>query len=352
MNKVRRFGLLSLLMLVVVLLVAFYGSSELANNRLRTLFKQRGIGIGTAVQMQVLRNDQSYRDLLVRHFDWVTPEYEMKFESLHPEPNRDDFTLADGIVAFAKEHDLQVRGHTLVWHESLPNWLREGQWTRDELIALLRQHINTVMTHYRGQVNVWDVVNEAISDDSSLPRNTIWLRVIGKEYIEMAFRFAHEADPKARLFYNDYGGEELGQKSDAIYTLVKDLRQRNVPIDGVGLQMHVGIKNPPNPVKVAANIKRLNELGLEVQVTEMDVKISDGTGTQTERLIAQADVYRNMIEVCLSAQNCKGFAVWGVNDRYSWLPRFLNKPDAPLIFDELSRPKPAYKAIVEVFKKS
>lgn len=352
MNKVRRFGVLMLLALAVILGVAFYGSTQLANNNLRALAKQRGISIGTAVQMQLLGSDQSYQDLLVRHFSKVTPEYEMKFGPLHPERYRFDFTAADGIVAFAKQHDQEVRGHTLVWHESLPNWLTEGKWTRDELIAILRQHINTVVGHYQGQLAVWDVVNEAVAEDGNSLRNTVWLQKIGKEYIEMAFRFAHEVDPKARLFYNDYGGEELGKKSDAIYDLVKDLRQRNVPIDGVGLQMHVGIKNPPNPEKVAANIKRLNQLGMEVQVTEMDVKISDGIGTLPQRLAAQSQVYRNMMQVCLSAQNCKGFSLWGVNDRYSWLPRFLNKPDAPLIFDESSRPKPAYEALLEVLKPS
>lgn len=350
MNKIRRFGVLMLLALAAILSVAFYGSTQL--NSLRGLAKQRGIGIGTAVQMQVLQNDEAYRDLLLRHFNWVTPEYEMKFEPLQPERDRFNFTTADQLVAFAKEHDLEVRGHTLVWHESLPNWLIEGNWTSEELSAILRQHINTVMSHYRGKLGIWDVVNEAVAEDGNSLRNTVWLQKIGKEYIEMAFLLAREVDPKARLFYNDYGGEELGKKSDAIYALVKDLRQRKVPIDGVGLQMHVGIKNPPNPEKVAANIKRLNELGLEVQITEMDVKISDGTGTLTQRFSAQADVYRQMMQVCLSAQNCQGFSFWGVNDRYSWLPRFFKKPDAPLIFDESSRPKPAYEALVEVLKKS
>jgi endo-1,4-beta-xylanase len=350
MNKLRRFGILMLLALAAILGIAFYGSTQL--NTLRALAKQRGISIGTAVQMQVLQNDEGYRDLLVRHFKSVTPEYEMKFGPLQPQREAFNFTLADQLVAFAKEHDLEVRGHTLIWHESLPNWLAEGNWTSDELKAILRQHINTVVGHYRGKLGVWDVVNEAVAEDGNSLRNTVWLQKIGKEYIEMAFHIAHEVDPKARLFYNDYGGEELGKKSDAIYALVKDLRQRKVPIDGVGLQMHVGIKNPPNPEKVAANIKRLNELGLEVQITEMDVKISDGIGTLTQRFAAQAEVYRKMMQVCLSAQNCRGFSFWGVNDRYSWLPRFLKKPDAPLIFDESSRPKPAYEALVEVLKKS
>jgi endo-1,4-beta-xylanase len=162
---------------------------------------------------------------------------------------------------------------------------------------------------------------------------------------------AHEADPNVHLFYNDYGGEGLGRKSDAIYALVKNLRQRGVPIYGVGLQMHVSLKNPPNPEQVAANIKRLNDLGLEVQITEMDVKTFDGTGTRAQKLAAQAQVYRNMMQVCLAARNCKAFLLWGVGDRYSWIPRILKQPDSPLIFDESLRPKPAYSALKDVLKK-
>ena len=135
----------------------------------------------------------------------------------------------------------------------LPAWLTEGTWTRDELIAIIREHITTVVGHYRGRVAAWDVVNEGVGDDGSL-RDTIWLRGIGPEYIDMAFRWAHEADPDALLFYNDYAGEGLGTKSDAIYALVQGLLERGVPINGVGLQMHVSLRWSPQPQDVAANM--------------------------------------------------------------------------------------------------
>ena len=351
MISASRFGVLMLLALVATLMFSLSGSTQPATTSLRSLAQKQGIGLGTAVLMEPFRNDSTYRTVLAREFNILTPEYDMKFQPLHPERDRYDFGAADALVTFAKANQMQVRGHTLVWHESLPDWLTKGEWTREELMDILRQHIYTVVGHYRGQLVAWDVVNEAVAGKNSL-RDTIWQRVIGPEYIEMAFRWAHEADPQARLFYNDYGGEELGEKSDAIYALVKDLRQRNVPIHGIGLQMHRSIKNPPNPEAVAANIKRLGELGLEVQITEMDVKIADGTGTMEQRLAAQADVYRNMMRVCLAHQKCTAFVLWGVNDRYSWIPRYLKQPDSPLIFDESSRPKPAYNALMQVLKPS
>lgn len=271
----------------------------------------------------------------------------MKFRFLHPERDRYDFTDADTLVTFAEDNNMKVRGHTLVWHLELPQWLTEGNFTRQQLLQILRDHIYTVVGHYRGKVFAWDVVNEGIGDNNQL-RDTIWLKVIGPDYIDLAFRWAHEADPKARLFYNNYGGEGLGEKSDAIYNLVRGMVERGVPIHGVGLQMHVGLNNAPPTADVAANIQRFAALGLDVHITEMDVKLQDGTGTQAERFAAQAKIYRDMLGVCLSKRNCKAFVLWGFTDKHSWIPWFTKKPDAALIFDRFYRPKPAYNALREV----
>lgn len=343
-NK-SRIGALMLLMLAATLMFSLSGSTQPADT-LRSLAQKRGLGMGTAVAIKALQNNQTYRQVLVREFNMVTPENVMKFQPMHPERDRYHFAPADFLVAFAQANQMQVRGHTLVWHRQLPDWLTKGKWTREELMTILRQHIYTVVDRYRGQLVAWDVVNEAIADNASL-RDTIWLKGIGSEYIEMAFRWAHEADPQVRLFYNDYSGEDLGKKSDAIYALVKDLRQRNVPIHGIGLQMHISINNPPKPEAVAANIKRLGELGLEVHITEMDVRIHGGTGTREQKLAAQANLYRDMLKVCLDAPNCKAFVTWGFTDKHSWIPSHFGHPDSPLIFDEFFRPKPAYGALME-----
>ncbi|NER96099.1 MAG: endo-1,4-beta-xylanase [Symploca sp. SIO1B1] len=328
------------------------GQAQNKNNQsstdttLRSLAKERGISIGTAVQARPLREDDTYQEVLAREFNLVTPENAMKFGQLHSQRDRYDFTNPSTIVNFAQANHMQVYGHTLVWHNNLPDWLKEKAWSRQELSDILREHIYTVVSRFRGQIVVWDVVNEAIENDGTL-RKTIWRQGIGPEYIEMAFRWAHKADPQAKLFYNDYNGEGLGKKSDAIYALVKDLQQRGVPIHGVGFQMHTRIKNPPNPQKVAANIQRLGELGLEVRITEMDVQIYDGKGTREEKLAAQAEVYRDMLRVCLNAPNCKSFATWGLADHFSWIPYFFDRPDSPLLFDEEYSPKPGYDALVE-----
>ncbi|NEQ87154.1 MAG: endo-1,4-beta-xylanase, partial [Moorea sp. SIO2I5] len=190
------------------------------NTTLRSLAKERGISIGTAVQVKPLREDDTYQEVLAREFNLVTPENTMKFGRLHPKRDRYNFTNSSTIVNFAQANQMQVYGHTLVWHNNLPDWLKEKEWSRQELIDILREHIYTVVSRFRGQIVVWDVVNEAIANNGSL-RKTIWLQGIGPEYIEMAFRWAHEADPQATLFYNDHEAEELGKKSDAIYALVK-----------------------------------------------------------------------------------------------------------------------------------
>ncbi len=314
---------------------------------LRELAQRRGIWMGASALVDPLQTEPLYSETLAQKFNLLTPENEMKFSRLHPERDRYDFTKSATLVNFAKSHQMQVYGHTLVWYRHLPDWLEEGDWSREELMEILQQHIYTVVGRFRGQVQAWDVVNEAVENNGSL-RDSIWLKGIGSDYIELAFRWAHEADPDARLFYNDYRGEGLGKKSDAIYALVADLKQRNVPIHGVGLQMHLGIQDAPDPKEVAQNIERLNALGLEVRITEMDVQIYGGEGTNEERLRQQASVYRSMMRVCLAASNCTGITTWGLSDQYSWVPYHFERSDAPLLFDNNYQPKPAYDALVEV----
>jgi len=304
------------------------------------------VQLGTAVAVEPLRDDELYTQILRSEFEVLTAEDAMKFGSLQPSRGRYDFSSADAIVSFAEANNMQVRGHTLVWHMQLPSWLEDGNFTRDELIAILKEHITTVVEHYRGRVSAWDVVNEAVDDDGSL-KDTIWLRGIGPEYIDMAFRWAHEADPQAKLFYNDYGGEGLGRKPQAIYTLVQDLRERNIPIHGVGLQMHVSVEDHPAPWSVALNMALLATLGLEVDITEMDVQLQDGSGTMEERLAAQARVYNDMAVVCRRSSACKRFIIWGVTDRYSWIRNAVNEQDMPLLFDKFYQPKPAYQSVEE-----
>ncbi len=320
---------------------------ETSGDSLRSLAQKQGIGIGTAVDTAPFKNDPNYREVLAREFNVLIPENAWKFEVVHPTPGEYDFTQIDALIEFAKEHKMQVRGHPLVWHYSVPKWVPQGNFNRDQMIAILREHIYTVMGRYRGQIPVWDVVNEAINRDGSL-RDTIWLRSIGPEYVDMAFRWAHEADPQAKLFYGDYMIEEINHKSDGVYNLVSQLVQRGVPVDGVGIQGHLGLSCLPNLDSLTKNFERFNQLGLDMQFTELDMKIQDGQGSREERLAKQAQAYKDLFQVCLRAKKCTAMLMWGFTDRYTWIANVTGEVEAPLIFDESYRPKPAYDAIKEV----
>lgn len=318
---------------------------------LRSLAQARGIAIGTAVNIYALDNDASYRQLLGDQFNILTPENAMKFDQVEPEQGVYTFTDADSIVAFAKAHGMQVRGHNLVWYRNIPAWLAQGHFSRSQLMTILHDHISTVVSHYRGQVNIWDVVNEAVDDNGQL-QDTFWLRALGPSYLDLAFTWAHEANPQAKLFYNDYSDEGMGGKSTAIYNMVKGMLQRHVPISGIGMEMHVSLAYSPPSADVIANMQRLGALGLEVQITEMDVTMGTDARPMSARLAAQARVYATMLSACLSVHACTAFVMWGFTDRYTWITQATGRPDAPLIFDEDYHSKPAYDALTAAFKET
>lgn len=314
---------------------------------LGSLGKKRGISMGTAIDLAPFQKDANYRSIMAQEFKMIVPENNWKFAFTHPTRERYDFKYIDQFMAFAQANNMEMRGHPLAWHLQLPRWVQDGNFTRDEWMAILREHIQTLVGRYRGQIVIWDVVNEAINRDGSF-RDSIWLQHIGPEYIDLAFRWAHETDPEARLFYCDYGTEEINLKSDAIYNLVRGLLQRGVPINGVGFQAHLGLSYAPKMDSLTKNFKRFNDLGLEVQFTELDVKVQDGTGSLEKRFAEQANIYKNLLQICLDAQKCTAFITWGFTDRYSWISDLTGRGEAPLIFDASYRPKPTYNALKEV----
>jgi endo-1,4-beta-xylanase len=327
--------------------MANHDYSLFQNHTLRELAESCGIMIGTAVSYFPL-SEEEYASVLAREFNVITPENEMKFYMIHPHRMVYNFSMADSMVSFAEEHEMKVRGHTLVWHNQLPDWVVNGNFTREEWINILRDHIFTVVGHYRGKIYAWDVVNEAFNDDGTL-RDTVWLRSIGPEYIELAFRWAHEADPDALLFYNDYGAEGINRKSDAIYNLVKSLLEKGVPIHGVGLQMHIRVEWYPDPQSVAENIRRFRELGLRVEITEMDVAIK--LPVSEEELTKQAEIYNEIFKRYLDSDSPQAFIMWGFTDKHSWIPYAFPGYGAALVFDDSYNPKPAYYALIEAMLK-
>jgi endo-1,4-beta-xylanase len=274
---------------------------------------------------------------------------------VHPAPDSYDFSQGDQVVDFAARHGMKVRGHTLVWHQQNPKWLTDGKHSSSELAKILEKHIKTVVEHYRGKIFAWDVVNEAF--DELRPgelRSTIWhdqpeidLAHSGTSYIERCFRWAHEADPQALLFYNDAEAEVINPKSDAIYAMVRDFRQRGVPIDGVGLQMHIAHMRA-DVASISENIKRLTALGVQVHITEMDVALpvnADGNPRRDD-LQRQADIYRQIVAACLAYRECTAIQTWGFTDRYSWIGSHSKHTEgAALLFDREYRVKPAYEAV-------
>lgn len=341
-NLVFILGTISLLAIVPATAQEKYPADPAAS--LRKLAQPHGIVIGASVDEDALRDDAGYAALLGREFGSLTPENSMKFDALHNAPFRYSFDAGDRVLDFADKSGIEVHGHVLVWHEQLPGWLTKEKWTPEQLRIILREHIYRVVGHYRGRIKTWDVVSEAIDDDGEM-RKTFWLAGIGPEYIELAFQWAHEADPDAHLLYNDYGGEGAGRKADAIFRLLENLRMRCVPVHGVGLQMHLSADEAPNPQEVRANMTRFDAIGLKVHITEMDVSLK--MPVTPAKLAAQALIYRDMMLACLSAPNCRSFTLWGFTDRYSWIPEFFPGRGAALIFDEQMRAKPSYHTLIE-----
>ena len=305
----------------------------------------RHLLIGTAVDQAAYTSDDAYRTKVQSEFSSVTAENVMKWEVVEPARGQLDFSAADDLLAAARENGQQVRGHTLVWHSQVPAWLTEGVDSGDidaaELRDILRQHITDEVRHFRGRIYQWDVVNEAIDDNGQL-RDTMWLRELGPGYIADAFRWAHQADPKAKLFLNDYNVEGLSAKSDAYLALVKDLLAQRVPVEGFGAQGHYGVQYGFHAATdIAANFARFEKLGLETAITEADVRMI--MPTDNPKLQAQAQGYSVLLQGCLLAKRCNSFTVWGFTDKYSWVPGFFDGEGAATLLDENFAAKPAYR---------
>jgi endo-1,4-beta-xylanase len=334
----------------VFLLIALISpATSMAQDRpLRAPADERGFFIGAAVAMSPFRNEPQYLNTLRREFNIIVAENAFKMDAVRPSRTTFNFTDTDALVSFAQANNMRVRGHTLVWHNQIPGWLVNGNFTRDQVIDIMREHIFTLVGRYRGLVWSWDVVNEAINDSNGGMRtDSFWYQRIGPEYIRLAFEFARQADPDATLYYNDYSIEGINTKSNAVYNLVSGLKSQGVPIDGVGWQMHQ-INGFRIQTQHQTNARRLAALGLEISMTEMDVRI--GLPTTPDELQQQALAYSDSINFCLMEPNCKALVTWGFTDKYSWIPGTFSGMGDALIFDANYQPKPAYLALLDVLE--
>ena len=313
---------------------------------LRALAEIRGLPIGTAVDLAALASEPEYREVLHKEFNMCVAENAFKPHLVWTGPYEYAFDSLDHLADFARQNGMILRGHTLLWHQAVPDWLRAGNYPPHAVREMLQAYIQTIVTRYRGRIGQWDVVNEAVAEGGEGLRETsFWHTAFGPDYIRSAFLWAGAADPDARLYYNEYGAEDMGPKADSVYTLVKSLKSEGVPIHGVGLQCHfeLGWRLTDD---FQANIRRLEALGLDWQVTECDIRMRlDGAAPTPAQLAEQASGYGDLVRFCLDEAQCRGFVFWGFTDRHSWIPGFRPGWGAALPLDADYRPKPAYETI-------
>ena len=307
-----------------------------AGSTLRAAAEAQGKYFGTEVTGNMI-NNSTITNLAGQQFDMVTPGNEMKWDTTEPSNGSYNFGPGDGIVSFAKAHGMRVRGHNLVWQNQLPSWV--SSLPSNQVQSAMESHITTEVSHYKGQIYAWDVVNEPFNGDGSLVSDAFY-KAMGSGYIADALRTAHAADPAAQLYLNDYSIEGENAKSNAMYSLVQSLLAQGVPINGVGFESHYIVGQVPS--SLLANMQRFAALGVNVAVTELDDRIQ--LPASTANLNQQAADYATVVSDCLQVARCVGVSQWGVGDADSWIPGTFAGWGAATMYDQNYQPKPAYSA--------
>lgn len=358
-----------------MVLVAGCSKLHTRNVTLKDAFKNDFL-IGVAVNRAVYEGRAPREAKIVEtQFDSISPENDLKWEIVHPAPGIYDFTNADRYVAFGLKYHMFIIGHNLIWHHQVPDWVfQDAQGnpiSRDALIARMRDHIFTVVGRYKGKIGGWDVVNEALSDNGAL-RDTPWKKIIGDDYLVLAYQFAHEADPHAQLYYNDFALDSPAKRAGAI-ALVKNLQARGIKIYAVGTQEHDGLDpNRPSTNSIAQTINAFAKLGVKVMITELDINVLPsatnslsadislrmaadpklnpyvhGLPPDIQQKLAQR--YADLFSVFVAHRGeVSRVTFWGVTDADSWLNNWPvpGRTDYPLLFDRNCRPKPAFQAVL------
>ena len=321
--------------------------------------------MGSAVVSAPLQSNYLYQGTVLNEYNSITSDYELKFDIIEPQQERFNYAPGDLIVGFASQHHIRMHAHNLIWHQALPAWVINFTGDSAAWENLFKTHIQSEVMHYKGQVASWDVVNEAIRDDNGQLRNqdgrpgdgtgSVWRRHLGPDYIARAFQYAHEADPKPLLFYNDYGQEWGGIKLGSLIALVTHLKNRGIPVSGVGMQMHIDIN--VDTAGITSALKRLAATGLMVHISELDISVNPGNDpnivfTSTLQL-KQAALYQFIAETyraSVPAAQRYGITTWEFYDGGSWIPQFFHRKDWPLPFDSVFHKKPAYYALLKGLK--
>jgi len=301
--------------------------------------------IGAAIDIKTLNYDTSYRGIAIREFNSLTPENIFKAQYIHPQPNVFNWDEAYNLVNFCYTNNKRLHGHTLIWHQENPEWMNSFKGNASEWDNMMKIHIKTIVSHFKGQVTSWDVVNEAFNDDGSF-RDNIWYNNIGESYIEKAFRYAYEADTNVLLFYNEYNLESSHKKRKRVIDYLNDLRRKGVKIDGIGLQMHVNIKSP-GEIHLSEALKNFTDNGYRIHLSEIDISINPKNrkirnmekllGNQAEMLGEIAILYKQ-----IPPQYQYGITFWGISDKTSWIRLYYKRNDHPLLYDDNYKAKPCY----------
>ncbi|GAA4205300.1 endo-1,4-beta-xylanase [Pedobacter jeongneungensis] len=363
MNRLKKISFASKIMISMSLLTiscAKYKSTSIDPGMVKSAklteeitLKSMPFPMGAAVNVSLLKSNTNYRNLVIKEFSSVTAENAMKFASVHPSKDTYTWSDADYVVDFAVANGKRIHGHTLNWYKSLPDWVNNFQGSTADWENLLKTHIQTVVGHFKGKVTSWDVVNEAVNEDGTL-RNSIWLQKLGPDYIGRAFQYAHEADPNALLFYNDYGHEFGPTKRTAILNLVTGLKNKGIPIDGIGIQMHTRVTQ--TDANLTAAITTAAATGLKIHISEIDIALNpDNIPSMTYTTALgeqQAAKYKTIVKAynAIPKNQQYGITQWNVTDADSWIPSNYNRPDWPLPFDAQYQRKAAYQAILDAVK--
>jgi endo-1,4-beta-xylanase len=316
----------------------------------QSLYEHYDFPVGVAIEPIQIAFFNENEPIIRTQFDRLTASNRFKADFIHPEENTFFWTQADLIIEYAEANNKSVHGHTLIWHEQLPIWMENFKGNRNEWEEMMKKHITTIVSRYKSKVKAWDVVNEAFLEDGTL-RPNIWYKNMGSSYIEKAFQYAHEADPGALLFYNDFNLALRPAKRKAALDLMKQLKFKGLPIHGIGMQSHIAISYP-SELDLALAMQEITDEGFKLHISELDVAVNGNSSSSfklnSELIQRQAKRYKFVFEnyAKLEKQYQYGITIWGINDGESWIPRYFNREDYPLLFDETFKPKPAYCALI------
>jgi len=349
-------------LLVIVISVLSCNNSEEKKERVG-LKNEATFPIGTAIKINTLMKDAKLQKLQIENFNSITATSDMKMQAILPAENNFNWKTADTILYYAEKNNQRLFGHNLIWHSSTPKWVVEkGEKDSIWLGNFMQQYITSYVERYKGKVAAWDVVNEAFESSGGNYRETFWCKKLGKSYIEKAFIYAHEADPDAVLFYNDFNIERDTTKLHAVLNMVNEFKAKGIPISGIGFQMHIRMDIPDEII--AYSLKKAAETGLQIHLSEVDIifnthnderlgGIENYSSLTNEMKQAQAEKYKSLIKMYKTIVPKKqqfGITFWDFTDRDSWIKGFFNMKDWPCLYDDNLLPKPAYFGVFEGLK--